>query len=392
MKRLFLILALCVFTAAGISAGSFLALNSFGKYNLQGDIRAFSMGVSGVALSDNYNTSLANPATATGKDRIYINIGETYSGLSIDYERFTGFDPSSGDFDTPYLNIIFPLPLKGTVLTASYYSPVNSMIELHYANGTEQVEEVHQKNINFAEFGAAYELLPSLSVGAGVLYAFGNERNEYTIIDENYTEETTYNKWKYTYSGIGFHTGAFYRSEIANVGVSYFPAFDITVSRSFNDERIDPETSFTYPAQLTFGFSLTPGEFILTGEWTSIDWSEIDYNDYDLEKMSRLSFGAEYDLKIPYKRHGNLKTFDIPVRAGFYTQKGFYEDGKEWGLTGGFSLFPFKNVSGARMDVLLSYGQRNALLEDSFQGGLYDYKENFFTFGVSFSATDKWYK
>ena len=44
------------------------------------------------------------------------------------------------------------------------------------------------------------------------------------------------------------------------------------------------------------------------------------------------------------------------------------------------------------MDVLLSYGQRKTLLEDAFQGCLYDYKENFFTFGVSFSATDKWYK
>ena len=392
MKRTLLLTIAALFAVLPLFGGSFLALNSFGKYNLQGDIRSFSMGVSGVALTDDYNTSLVNPATATGKDRIYINIGETYSSLSIDYDRFTGFDPSSADFDTPYLNIIFPLPMKGSVLTASYYSPVNSMIELHYTNGTEEVEEVHEKNINFAEFGAAYELLPSLSLGAGALYAFGNERNEYTITDETYTEETTYNKWKYTYSGIGFHLGALYRSDFANIGLSYYPAFDITVSRSFNDARIDPETSFTYPAQWTMGFSLTPGALTLTGEWTAIDWSGIDYNNYVLDKMSRLSFGAEYDLKIPYRRHGNLRTFDIPVRAGFYTQKGFYEDGKEWGLTGGFSLFPFKSVSGARMDVLLSYGQRKTLLEDAFQGGLYDYKENFFTIGVSFSATDKWYK
>ncbi|HHH84529.1 MAG TPA: hypothetical protein ENL15_01090 [Firmicutes bacterium] len=392
MKRTFLLIILALFILPPLFGGSFLALNSFGKYNLQGDIRSFSMGVSGVALYDDYNTSLVNPATATGKDRIYVNIGETYSSLSIDYERFTEFNPSSADFDTPYLNIIFPLPLKGTILTASYYSPVNSMVELHYTNGTENIEEVHQKNINFTEFGAAYELLPSFSMGIGALYAFGNERNEYTIIDETYTEGTTYNKWKYTYSGIGFHMGALYHSETANIGVSYFPALDINVSRSFNDARIDPDYSFTYPAQWTLGFSLTPGALILTGEWTSIDWSEVDYNNYLLDKMSRLSFGAEYDLKIPYKRHGNLRTFDIPVRAGFYTQKGFYENGKEWGLTGGFSLFPFKSVSGARMDVFLSCGQRKALLEDAFQGGSYDYKENFFTFGISFSATDKWYK
>jgi hypothetical protein len=393
MKRILLFIIALLTLSLSLSAGSFLALNSFGKYNIQGDIRSFSMGGTGVALADEYNTSLINPALAATKDRIYLNIGETFSSHSMDYARFSDFGPSGADFDMPYMNIIFPLPVKGVALSAHYYSPVNSGIELHYnASEDDYVEEVHYKNINFVEFGAAWRILPSLSAGAGVLYAFGNERNEYTIVNEEFVNDTTYNKWKYTYSGVGYHIGLLYQSSLFGAGISYHPSFDISVSRSFNDAKIPPDTEFTYPAQWTAGISVTPGEWTFTGEFSTADWSVTQYHDYPLEKMSRYSVGAEYDLKIPYKRHGNLKTFDIPVRLGYYSQTGFYQEGKEWGLTGGLSLFPFKSVSSARMDLFLSYGQRETLLEDHFEGGKYGYQENFFTIGISFSATDKWYK
>ena len=111
MKRLSTSFCLLLFLLSSAFSGSFLSLNSFGKLNYSGDIRSMSMASSGIALYDDRNSSSENPAVITAGDTIVLNIGETYSSLSISYDRFSDFEPDSSDFDTPYINIIFPLPL-----------------------------------------------------------------------------------------------------------------------------------------------------------------------------------------------------------------------------------------------------------------------------------------
>ena len=179
---------------------------------------------------------------------------------------------------------------------------------------------------------------------------------------------------------------------MVNLGLKYQPSFDVEVARSFNDVKISPHTEFTYPDEFAAGISLYLDSLTMTSEYASSNWSGVDYYGYSLEDMTRFSVGAEYIIKIPYESRGKDRLFSLPFRAGYYNQKGYYNDGRESALSCGFSLFPFKKSTGSRMDMLFSYGVRKATLRDGFDGGDYGYEERFFTFGMAFAATDKWFR
>ncbi|TYB30910.1 MAG: hypothetical protein FXF47_06925 [Candidatus Mcinerneyibacterium aminivorans] len=385
MKKFLILLFIITTFFTFIAADTFITLHSFGRLNNVGDIRSMSMGLRGISLNDNINSSTLNPALATKSDRIIFNLGETYSFNKMSY-NILGEDKTRGDFEVPYLNIVFPLPIDNLALSAHYNSPVNSRLRLEFEQNNENIIEKFNKNINFIQSAVSYKVFNYLSLSTGMIYIFGNEENSYKIYNGTYYNKLTEDSWEYQYEGYGTIFGANFNYSNINVSLSYRPAVDVNINKSF-DNIAQGKSSFEYPQSIMSGISYYLKNSIFSIEYITENWANLDYEDYkkyEMEDMQKIAIGFEHNFEISYSSNTVKKNIELPLRAGFYYQKGYYKEGKEYGLTIGTSVKPF-NTDNANFDIYMGIGKREMFFDS-------EYEETYFTFGASLRAYDKWYK
>ena len=385
MKK-FLLLTITVFVLLSfIHGGSFITYQTFGRLNNVGDIRSISMGLRGLSLYDNKNSSTINPATSTYSENIIISLGEIVTNYNISYNKFSE-DFYKRNFTTPYLNIIFPSPVKDLTFSAYFNSEINSNLHLKFENNNEIINEFFEKNINKIQFASAYKIFDNLSLSLGGLYLFGNEENKYLIRNAEYTNNLEEDIWKYKYEGYGIKFGTLLNLDNFNFSGMYRPSFKVDINRSF-DEIAYGNFTFDYPQNISLGVSYSNNNNLLVStEYITENWSNLNYSSYQnfkMQDMSRYAIGLEYQLEIKKKQNYINKKISIPIRTGFYYQDGYYQNGKEYAFSLGTSINPFESKR-ARFDFTLSIGKREMRLDT-------DYEETFINFGISFNGKDKWY-
>jgi len=384
MKKIILILFLVIISLNFINGETFLTQYTFGRLNNIGDIRSISMGLRGLSLYDSQNSSTINPATSTYSDDIIISLGEIISNYNINYDKFSE-DFYKRNFTTPYFNIVFPSPLKNLSFSAYFNSEINSKLQLKFEQNGEKINELFQKNINKIQFATAYKVFDQLSLSIGGLYLFGNEENKY-IINTEYTNSTEEDIWKYKYEGYGIKFGTLLNLDNFTFSGMFRPSFQVDINRSFDDITLESKP-FDYPQNLSLGIAYSNNDnFLISGEYINENWSNLDYTSYQtftMEDLYRYGLGIEYLLEIKKKKNYLKKKISIPIRTGFYYQKGYYNEGNEYGFSLGTSIKPFKSEK-ARFDLILTIGKKDMILDTN-------YEETFINFGISFNGRDKWY-
>ena len=402
MRRIFFIF-IFLFLSVSTFAGSLVAKDGFGELNSEGDFRANSMGLSGVALYDNYNSSLVNPAIITKSEKVIFNFGERVDTFSdIEYKKLPMTEDSLSQVNGLYFNLVFPLPIKNFALGINYFSPINSKLEFSFkqnlkdVDGTDietTVREKFFKNINIAGIYAGYRL-GNLSFAVGPVYVFGNDKAVYYLSDSLY-DKSAYNQWEYVYSGYGAKGGIIYLVNNLSFGFSFQSKIKTDLSKSFNEKRVNGFSySFDYPSKYSFGIAWSKNNFLLSGEYERQNWSQVNYfNNYKFEDSSKISLGGEYTIVLKKKLYRKGRNVTLPLRAGVYWQNGYYKDGKEFAFNMGMGILPFRKSFYARLDLFFSFGKREMKLYNALEGiNGEEYKDNFFRFGLSFSLNDKWYK
>ena len=394
------ILFILVFIAVSFSvqALSFLGKDGFGLKNYPGDIRSRSMGLTGLTLSDSYNSSLMNPAVTSQTKTIIFGFGETASMISLSYNRFSDYTTDDNSFDMPYMNVIFPMVVKGLVVSAYYTSPLNSYFQGSFTqdSGYETPDTVtveYYKNFNIVGFSTAYELPFKVSLSVGLECAFGNDKTKYSVTNSEFTINTMEAQWEYGYTGYTPKFGFYYSNHGVSLGATYRSSMDISTIPTYNDIE-KAETTWLYPSEIGIGLGYSNEKFTVSGEYITEKWSETTINGYGAtEDLTRIGFGGEYRFSFNWKfLRDKEKKIEIPLRAGYYIQKGLYREGKESAFSFGTAFKPFK-TNNASIDLLLSFGSREMLLVDRSTTNLESmYKEDFITFGVSFTAKDLWFR
>lgn len=402
--RKILLLVIAVVLVQSMNAVSFMAKDGVGLKTFPGDIRSRSMGLTGIVLSGDMNSSVMNPSTSAKQKVIVFGFGETISSTSLSYERFSGFSADETSIDAPYINIIFPLPLKNTVLTLHYYAPLNSYFQGNFSHTYPHPDEVsdditdfidveYYKNINIIGFSGAYAFPFNLSLSLGFECAFGNDKTEYTILNTAFTHTKTEIESVNKFLGYAPRIGAYYSWKEFVVGAVYRPSYNIDVTTMYNS-LVLPDYLWKYPTELNFGIGYTNKDMTLSIEYINESWGDTSYLNYGkTEDLTRIGIGAEYLLGLDWKIFTEKeKKVTIPLRAGYYTQNGLYQNGKESAFSFGTSIRPFRSANAA-VDLMISFGSREMDLNDVASSGVVSrYTEDFITFGVSFTTKDLWFR
>lgn len=403
MKKTFLIILLFA-AIIQLQALTFLAKDGIGLKTYPADMRSKTMGLLGLALTGEFHSSPANPASLATQRMIVLSFGETASSVSLSYERFSGFSADETSLESPYLNIVFPLPIKNAILSAYYYSPLNSYFQGSFTHEYPHPDgvsgDIHDsiginyfKNFNIIGLSAAYSLSNNVAFSLGFECLFGNDKTEYTVVNQAFTDTTTYATITDKMLGYVPKLGASYTYADFSFGTTYRPSSDVAVSHSYND-TVSPDTNTTYPSEIAFGVAYNGKKYSLGIEYGIEKWSETLFTNYGItEDLSRIGVGGEYLLSINWHLFSEKeKQIIIPLRAGYYNQTGLYRNGKESAVSFGTSIKPFKSGN-AVFDIMVSFGSREMDLFDAVSGGIESrYTEDFVTFGVSFTAKDLWFR
>ncbi len=403
MKKIIVVILFTVSFCSAYSL-SFLAKDGMGLKSYPGDIRSRSMGLTGITLSGDWTSSIMNPASTATQRTIVLGVGETVSSLSLTYDRFSGFSADQTSIDAPYINIIFPLPIKNATLTAYYYAPMNSYFQASFTHEyehpdgesgeiTDYIGIDYYKNFNIVGFSGAYALPFHLAVSLGLECAFGNDKNEYVIINPAFTDTTTKIVTTNKFLGYAPKFGVYYSYKNFSAGTVYRPSYDVNTSNSYND-TVGPDFVWEYPAELGIGVGYSHDALTVSAEYIQENWSNTSYIGYsDTEDLTRIGIGGEYLVSMNWSFLSEKeKKVTIPLRVGYYTQEGLYQNGKESAFSFGTSFKPFKSGNAA-IDLMVSFGSREMDLVDMASDGIVSrYSEDFVTFGVSFTTKDLWFR
>lgn len=333
------ILLLSCITNIVFAGGSSYSRFGFGDVIYYGDSRLYSMGSTGIALSDNELINGLNPAALT-------RITTTRFSGAFEYNRFNSKDEESSGLYSfgriQGLSIAVPISIENGIVLSGYFIPYSTV---NYAINYNLYDDIldTDKQINFYGSGGLSQLSLGLSItavndlhlGCRINYLFGRIRQFQSLSYENTSYLASNSDHSIYFSGFTYTLGSIYENigKLFNLKSSDKLAigFNLTARTSLNAEDNKTYSRTAYDGgdsiviiksktdvPLTIGFGiayLNNGKYRFLGDITFENWAKTKFfgtHPTELRDAYRTSLGFEL----------------IPSRdASTYLKKLFYRFG-----------------------------------------------------------------
>ncbi|MEM1002977.1 MAG: hypothetical protein AAGH46_10050 [Bacteroidota bacterium] len=428
-KRLIVILITILSTQ--ISAQQSISPYSFygiGSLKLRGTVENRSMGGISVYM-DSIHMNLRNPASYVSKNLdakgfdgesrpVKYAIAGSYTSVSLE-NATTSTSTDRGTFD--YFAFNFPIGNFGVALGTMPYSSVGYRLQDIDNNDLLRNLYEGEGGLNRVFAGLAYKITDGLSIGVDMNYNFGNIQNSAITID--YTDNVplqfqSQERNRSDLSGLNYNFGVSYKTMISKKlelmsSLAYSPESNISSNNERNlfvgtyslltnrfvplttievdlAERGLENTDLVLPSRFSVGVGVgQPRHWFVGAEYTALSSSQFDNPIFDIdisefENSTQLSFGGFFIPRYNAFR-GYFKR--VVYRAGFRTENtGLVindEAIREFGISFGAGLPLGRAYSD--INIGLEWGQRGTTNKNLIQ-------ENFFSFNISLSLNDRWFK
>jgi hypothetical protein len=378
---------------------------------------------------DSIHMNLRNPASYVSKNvdakgydgesrPVKYAFASSYSTISLENE-VTSTSTDRASFD--YFAFNFPVGNFGFALGTLPYSAVGYQLRDTNDNGDLRNIYEGEGGLNKVFAGIAYKISDNLSVGVDFNYNFGNIQNSAIAIPYTNDEPIQYQTQERNRSdlgGLNYNFGVSYRTMITkklelmsslayspesqigsinerSVAVGIYNLFDDrfiplnTLEVDLAEQGLD-NTDLTLPSRLSIGMGVgQPRHWFVGAEYTSLSNSQFDNPIFDIdisefENSTQLAVGGFFIPKYDaFRGYFNR----VVYRAGFRTENtGLVindEAIREFGISFGAGLplgFDYSNIN-----LGFEWGRRGTTNKNLV-------RENFFSFNISLSLNDRWFK
>lgn len=419
------ILSIQLSAQQSISPYSFYGI---GSLKLRGTVENRSMG--GISMyMDSIHMNLRNPASYVSKNvdatpydgesrPVKYAIAASYTSVTLDNASTTA---STERGSLEYFAFNFPVGRFGVAMGTLPYSSVGYRLQDIDEDDFIRNQYSGEGGLNKVFAGFAYRITDGLSLGLDINYNFGNIQNEALTIEYSNgvpLQFASRERNRSDLSGVNYNFGLSYKTMVTRklelqASAAYSPesninsenerniatvAFtqisDIQLPSSTIDVDLDEvglaTTDLSLPSRLSIGVGIgQPRHWFVGAEYTGLSNSQFDNPIFDIdisefENSTQLSVGGFF---IP--RYNAFRGFfnRVVYRAGFRTENtGLVindEAIREFGISFGAGLplgFDYSNIN-----VGFEWGQRGTTNKNLIQ-------ENFFSFNISLSLNDRWFK
>lgn len=423
IKRIVYSIVICLFCSNVLVAQETDAMSTYTPYSLyglgeiekQGTAFNKSMGGIGVGVRDNRFINYLNPASITARDTLAFMLDFGAASKNFYNKDTKGVSSAYNTFTVQ--NFIFTAPIykkSAIIVGVSPYSNIGYKFrsverdpDLILNYGDIAYEKYGIGSINQVFFGAAMDFFKHFSVGAELVYYFGNlERHSDVVYTTNGTVSSVENGWDYSVGALGGRVGLQYFTKLGKdkeltLGAAYRFGVDLKgeltrYSHSVTDSQIDTVYTSTndkyiqrIPGELSFGASFKKRDKWMVGvdytrqDWTNSNLAEISDVGYKPAAASSIRVGFEY---IPNKYDIRYYLKRVTYRIGaYYDKTNVSMYGNQVGAAGITigSSFPIYRLYNA-LNWSLDLGQRGSL-----KNGMV--KEFYFQVHINVSLHDIWF-
>ena len=395
--------------------GTFTPYSIYGVGDLYNNTSAINLGMGGIGMGirDTRFINYKNIASLTQRDTLsfMLDLGVVSRNMYLkDRNAHSAYNTANIN------NFAFSFPIKNKASLAFGIMPFSSVG--YKFKSVETDDKLIDKygyityykygngNINQLFFGGAVNIIKNVSVGASVVYYFGNLTNHSNIAFSGLSVRTIESGWKHKPHGVTgefaaqasfpmpmentvLTVGATYRMKSSLYGSQsrYAYSYDGTIEDTIMNEPVKEHIKI--PGKVSAGVALSKLDKWTVGlDFERQDWSKTAFKNtpgvgYTSQAATSIKVGGEftpnkYDIRYYYKK--------MTYRAGFHYDKTYVRlDGKsinQIGFTIGAS-FPVYRLNNA-INLAVDFGQRG-----SKTGNLV--RENYINFIVSLSLHDIWF-
>lgn len=361
-------------------------------------------------LPDSIHINLKNPASYSSIKMTTFTIGSTFTSEKIKSETAS---EKAQRVSLDYLAVALPFKKFGVAFGLIPYSTTGYKIKNEYSTGA-VVDSLNRYSgsggLNMVFAGLGYQFNSKFSIGANIIYDFGNietQNIKYLTVVQNGTQESNTS----IMSGVNIDFGAMYNGKITNKldfysGITYTPQSTIN---SKNERKIftvvyqgdltpvpqdylettNTTSTIKLPSKLSIGAGVGESKKWLLGTEVTFKGSKTFSN-----RMSDVT-NASYENGIKYSLGGfyvpNYSSFSsyfqkVTYRAGFrYENTGLVINSisiNDYAITGGLGL----PMGGAFSNINLGFelGRRGTTTANLI-------KESYGNILISLSLNDKWF-
>ncbi|PJA73489.1 hypothetical protein CO151_13315 [bacterium CG_4_9_14_3_um_filter_65_15] len=374
MKRIALLLPLCLLLGATAEAQTPLALTNIGQRLENEDARMTGRGGWGMAVDDSTHPGFQNLASLYSVRKVALSFSAY--GEQATSEDAHGTRTTSRVF-TPDFRVALPVFKGRLAVTAGfvadrssqYDTSVDSTWNVWSDTISGKVQFLRDGSVFRVPLGVAFSPRDGISLAAALNLQNGTLRESlYNLLQDPSSMtgvpfyQTNLLVQEDTYSGTSATFSALLKpTHMVRFGLSYTPAYDLDVDRKMEMGGVAQRatTSFRYslPAEYRTGLS-----FALPGRWRlGADYQYRDFRDFTGEDSWAEAMEAEHTLSFgvervrAHARHGGWN--NLPVRFGFRARTWAYQVGgspvEERTFSAGTG-FPFRGDLG-QLDMALSY-------------------------------------
>ena len=395
--------------------GTYTPYSLFGVGELEKQGTSFNkaMGGLGVGVRDNRYINYLNPAAITARDTLSFMFD-----FGLSQKNFYNTDGKvESAFNTANMqNVVFTAPIynkSALVVGITPYSNIGYKFrenetdsEIITKYGDIAYEKYGEGSINQLFVGAATNIGDHFSVGAEMLYYFGNlTRNSNVNFVTDLSIRDIKTGWDYRVNALSAKAGVQYFNTVADkldltVGATYrfasnlkgdYIRFATAVGGSSTTDTIKMESVPGYkvevPGEFSFGFSLRKQDKWMIGlDYIMQDWSGSDFgDDSNFKSCASNSFrlGIEY---IPNRYDIRYYLKRVTYRAGAYYDQTYFNIGGNqvvaYGFTFGMSMPIFRWYNAISWSV--DMGQRGSL-------DLNQVRERYVQLNVNLNLHDLWF-
>lgn len=403
------------------------AINTYSPYTLYGigDISqpgfTASNGMAGTTIG------IRNPLSIDYYNPASLSIRDTLSFLfdfglkqKNTYAKTNDAKTSANNLNLSHISFSFRLaPGAGIVFGLKPYSDVGYDIEQHeadplllYQMGDILYQYKGEGNINELFIGGGLRINKNFSVGANLIYYFGNvSRYHNTLFTTNKSYSNIYSSRKIKVGQIGFSTGAQYHGKLKEnlnltIGATFRPKTDLSPRQEILT-IVKPQTDaapqdtinhtngstndFFTPMEVGFGVSLAKSHRLTVGidyvyqDWTNFNVQGSNSNfTFTADKNQTVRLGIDY---VPNYQDIRKVVNRWNYRAGAYFTSSYMicngERIKDYGMTFGLGI-PITRM-GSKLNASIGIGQRGTT-----KSGLI--KETYITATLGVSIHEIWFR